>query len=157
MGPLLWKGTGSTIDIISQMLTGKFPPIPHVYFTTVDIRDLADAHFAALEKGKNCELYAACDKTFSLQDLGLMIYNEYKPKGYKPRRSKMAKCLCWIGSLIDKDAKAFYEQWGVRCHVSNRKSIRELGVSYTNSETAIFEMCDSLIKLGIVPDKTKKK
>jgi nucleoside-diphosphate-sugar epimerase len=157
LGPLLMKGSGTSIDIAKDLLTGKFPPIPQVYFPIVDVRDVADSHFLALEKGKHLQRYALNCETHNLTDIGEIIYKEFHTKGYKPRRSKMGKCLMYMGSFVNKDAKAFYAQWEVRCHVKNDKSIKELGVKYTSVEDSTIEMCYSLIKLGIVEDKTKKE
>jgi nucleoside-diphosphate-sugar epimerase len=155
LGPLLMKGSGASIDIATNLLTGKFPPIPQLFVPIVDVRDVADAHFLALAKGKHLERYALNCETRNLTDLGEIIYNEFKPKGYKPRRSKMGKCLCWMASLVNRDAKMYYAQWKVRCHVKNDKSIKELGVKYISVEDSTIEMCYSLIKLGLVEDKTK--
>lgn len=156
LGPLLMKGSGASIDICKNILTAKFPSIPQVYFPIVDVRDVADAHFAAIEKGKHLERYALNCETHNLSDIGEIIYQEFQPKGYKPRRSKMGKCMIYIGSLVDKDAKSMYAQWEVRCHVKNDKSIKELGIKYISVEESTIEMCNSLIKFGIVEDKTKK-
>jgi nucleoside-diphosphate-sugar epimerase len=151
------KGSGASIDICKDLLTGKFPPIPQVFFPIVDVRDVADAHFSALEKGKHLERYALNADTHNFSDLGDAVYKEFHDKGYKPRHNSMSKCLCYIGSMINKDAKMFYAQWDVRCHVKNDKSRKELGQKYIGLEDSMVDMCYSLIKLGIVEDKTAKK
>jgi nucleoside-diphosphate-sugar epimerase len=156
LGPLLMKGSGTSIDICKDLLTGKFPPIPNVFFPIVDVRDVADAHFAALEKGKHLERYALNGDTHNFSDLGDVVYKEFHDKGFKPRHSSMGKCLCYIGSFFDKDAKMFYAQWDVRCHVMNDKSRKELGMKYIALDATMVEMCYSLIKLGMVVPKEDK-
>ena len=48
-GPLLSKDIdGASANLIIKMITGKFPAIPNVYFTVVDVRDVAKLHVQSL-------------------------------------------------------------------------------------------------------------
>ena len=51
MGKLLSKSDGTSEKVFRDILTGAMMSIPQVYFPCVDVQDVADAHFLALEKG----------------------------------------------------------------------------------------------------------
>ena len=49
-GPLLSNDTkGASADLMIRIMTGKFPAIPAIYFTVVDVRDIAMLHVKALK------------------------------------------------------------------------------------------------------------
>ena len=48
-GPLLSSDmNGISANLISKMITGKFPALPDIYFTVVDVRDVAKIHVQSL-------------------------------------------------------------------------------------------------------------
>ena len=48
-GPLLSNDIeGISANLITKMITGKFPALPDIYFTVVDVRDVAKLHVQAL-------------------------------------------------------------------------------------------------------------
>lgn len=48
LGPLLDDDPGTSVAVIQRLLTGKMPMIPNLILPYVDVRDVADAHVAAL-------------------------------------------------------------------------------------------------------------
>ena len=49
-GPLLSKDIdGASATLINNMIKGKFPALPQIYFTVVDVRDVAKIHVKSLE------------------------------------------------------------------------------------------------------------
>tara|TARA_Y100001978_G_C23681099_1_gene429064 strand:- start:606 stop:1607 length:1002 start_codon:yes stop_codon:yes gene_type:complete len=52
-GPLLNEHyEGASVNLIRKMITGKFPALPEIHFTVVDVRDVAKLHVQALKKDK---------------------------------------------------------------------------------------------------------
>ena len=50
-GPLLSNDLeGVSASLIIKMITGKFPALPDIYFTVVDVRDIAKLHVQSLRK-----------------------------------------------------------------------------------------------------------
>ena len=48
-GPLLSNDIeGISASLITKMMTGKFPALPDIYFTVVDVRDIANLHVQSL-------------------------------------------------------------------------------------------------------------
>ena len=49
-GPLLSKDIeGISASLITKLITGKFPALPDIYFTVVDVRDVAKLHVQSLK------------------------------------------------------------------------------------------------------------
>lgn len=61
-------------------------------------------------------------------------------------------------SCCAKDLRSFVAVWNKKCPISNKKSIKMLGLKgYKPLEKSLVEMGYALIKLGNIPDKTKEK
>ncbi len=53
-GPLLSNDIeGISANLITKMITGKFPALPDIYFTVVDVRDVAKLHVQSLTNQKS--------------------------------------------------------------------------------------------------------
>ena len=64
----------------------------------------------------------------------------------------MPKFLAWLLKPISKDVQMVYKVWGVRWGVDNSRS-KELGVEYRPVEESLYDMVESLIKQGYIPEK----
>jgi hypothetical protein len=62
-----------------------------------------------------------------------------------------------IAAWIDDTAKSIIPQWDKVQRVSNRFSIEALGMEYTDHKTSIIDTAESLLNLGMIKDKRKKK
>lgn len=141
--------------MFSQIMTGKFPPLPNAYLPFVDVRDVSKAHFVALEKGKNCNRYALTEGTYTIKEMADHMAEEFKPKGYKTRTSMAPKCLVAMMSCCNKDAKTFNALWGIRCHVKNDKAKKDLGMDFRCPKQGAIDMCNTFIELEMVPPPKK--
>ena len=53
-GPLLNNDIdGISASLITKMITGKFPALPDIYFTVVDVRDIAKLHVQSLKNSES--------------------------------------------------------------------------------------------------------
>lgn len=58
------------------MMAGKIPKVPCVYFPTVDVRDVADAHVKAL-KAEGNQRYAITQGTQKMLDIANNLTSEF--------------------------------------------------------------------------------
>ncbi len=79
------EASGSSIDLIKQLMMGDFPMLPNVYIAVCDVRDAARAHVVAMtldEAVNNRHLIANVTDTRPMRDWALILQNEFKPKNY---------------------------------------------------------------------------
>ena len=111
-GPYAFPGDSYTVNIvIRDILSGKYPALPHVNLPSVDVRDVARAHLAAMEKpeaaGKRFILY---NKSIWVRDVAELISAEFAPMGYKIPLRNFPKFLMWALKWFDAETKMMY-QW----------------------------------------------
>ncbi len=81
-GPLLSKKFyGASISLILNMIRGKYPALPDVYFTVVDVRDVSKLHIDSLEntESNNKRVIATSKNGISF----LAISNMLRDLGYE--------------------------------------------------------------------------
>ncbi len=81
-GPVLSNDIdGASAELISKMIKGKFPALPDVFFTVVDVRDVAKLHVESL-RNKNSDskrIIATSRKGINIME----ISNILRKNGYK--------------------------------------------------------------------------
>tara|TARA_B100000700_G_C14903338_1_gene788475 strand:- start:88 stop:1110 length:1023 start_codon:yes stop_codon:yes gene_type:complete len=91
-GPLLSNDIeGISASLITKMITGKFPALPDIYFTVVDVRDIAKLHVQSLKnKGSDYKrIIATSQKGIPF----LEISNILRELGFKKSPKKLIPTL----------------------------------------------------------------
>ena len=149
-GPLLSRASGEgTVLVCSDLLNNKM--FPNICFGVIDVRDVAAAHIAAMEKPEAVgNRYILVCETLIMKDLAQMVSQEFKPQGYKISLRQIPKIGVWMGKWFDSTAKAIYPGVGKVFHWNSERMKGELGIQPRPVKETILDLCYSLIDLGIV-------
>ena len=150
-GPLLSASSGEgSKEFCQRLLNGKFPAIPDVSSPIVDVRDVAAAHIAAMEKSEAAgNRYILSNRTLHFKEIAQIIANEFQPQGYKIPTKNLPKVVLWVGKFFDSGIKQIYPLLGKSAQLSNERMVNELGVTPRPVEESIIETCYSLIEMGL--------
>ena len=91
-GPLLSNEIkGASVNLIANMISGKFPALPEIFFTIVDVRDIAKLHVNTLsnKKSDNKRILATSENGVSFLDISQILRNigfEKSPKNIIPNK-----------------------------------------------------------------------
>ncbi len=148
-GPAHDRTIETSGDIISLMLRGRAPLVPRVGVAIVDVRDIAAAHVAALEKpgivGRRCIL---ASEGMSLLDIGRILAEEFPDRRFLPR-GELPDFLVRIAGLFDATARNASAEIGVVPQFSNAIARETLGIRFRPAREALVAMAKSLITLGM--------
>ena len=75
-GPLLSNDLeGISASLVTKMITGKFPALPNIYFTVVDVRDVANLHVKSLTNHKTDQkrIIASSDKGIPFLEISQIL------------------------------------------------------------------------------------
>jgi dihydroflavonol-4-reductase len=157
LGPSLVSTDFTSAYLIVQLMINKVPGIPKIIFPIVDVRDVAQAHLAALEKGEIADgkRYPCTTGEMWFCDIADTLRKEFAKFGYKITKKKLYYCTAKFVSFFNKEVKGIMPFWNQPYTVKNDKAIVELGVRFNTKEDAVLQMAYSLIQHGVVPDKRK--
>ena len=91
-GPLISNEIrGASVNLVANMISGKFPALPEIFFTIVDVRDIAKLHVDSLrnEKSDNKRILATSKNGIAFSDISKLLRNlgfEKSPKNIIPNQ-----------------------------------------------------------------------
>ena len=143
--------------IFSKMiLSGKLSSTPNFSMGFVHVKDVAKLHILAMESDEaNGKRYICSGEDRQIPNMAKVIYDEYRPRGYKISKKKMGGFMIWLGSLFDAQMKMMKEFLDRPVVLDNSKSRKELGISYIGFKEMNIETCEWLLTSGNV--KRSKK
>ena len=151
-GPLLSANSGEgSKEMCERILGNKMPALPDISFSVVDVRDVAAAHVAAMEKSEAAgNRYILSNKLVHMRESAQIIGTEFRPQGYKVPSKGMPKPLVWVGKLFVPSLRGVYSALGKKIQYSNERMVSDLGVTPRPVEESIIDLCYSLVELGLV-------
>ena len=152
MGPLLSPATESeSITFMRNMLSGKFASgAPDLKFALVDVRDVADAHVAGLEKPEAKGRYILVNKVLSVLEMAHIIERLFPGRFKLPRKTAPKFLLMLVGRLFGLTPRYVKNNVGHELAFDHRRSLSELGIRYTPVEKTLHDMVISLQELGLI-------
>lgn len=145
--------TSESFSLIKQLGDGTMKMgVPDYKVGVVDVRDVAEAHMAAGFMPSAAGRYINSGYNTSFPELAKILRSHFSD-AYPFPKGTLPKAFVWlVGPLLDKSMtrKLIARNTGVPFGVDNRKSIRELGITYRPLATSLIEMFQQLIDHEIV-------
>ena len=134
-------------------MTGKFPMAPKMSIPTVDVRDVAFAHVAAIEKGKDGNRYILSEyEGQSFLTLASTLKREFSGSSYQLPTREAPRWVVWLMSILDRRLEQSLPTYGHSFCFDNTRSKDELGVKYRDLSQSIVEMANNLIDINYIKD-----
>eukprot|EP00731_Ephydatia_muelleri_P035639 Em0144g9a len=151
IGPLLTTtGGDASIQSILQLFI-KPVGVPNVNWPLVDVRDVAAAHIAAMEKkeaaGNRCVLVV---KNISYTKMADIVFREFFPLGYRTCTMPLPDFAMWLAKWFDDGVKWLYPALGKHNQYNTDMMRNVLGITPRSVNETIIDTCYSLIELGMV-------
>ena len=147
MGPQLGNDLdGASTQIISQVISGKFPMIPSISFPYIDVRDVAKLHLKAMvtPEANGKRFIAAHANPTWMYDIAETLYNS----GYKKVKLKKApSILLKIIGLIDKRTKGLVPMLDKYVLIDNSQTINILKWAPMPLDQAFIEHAKSITEI----------
>ena len=157
-GPVLGPDYSASILIVQRMMDGAMPGAPRLYFGIVDVRDVADLHIRAMTHpaAKGERFLAVAGDSMSMLEIAKVLKNRM---GAYAKRVPSREVPNWMVRLIaikDPAAKQLLPELGKKKNATNEKAKRLLGWTPRSNEEAIVATAESLVRLGLLKDSSKK-
>ncbi|MFT7307426.1 MAG: dihydroflavonol-4-reductase [Candidatus Azotimanducaceae bacterium] len=150
LGPALEADYGSSLEAIYVLMKGKYPMIPHMGFSIVDVRDVANLHRIGFEHPEAAGQRLLCSNGFRwFKAVSACLSDEF-PRYDKKLPSKelpdfVIKILALFDPVMAFTAKSLGMQVDYDCTPA-----KALGWNPRSPEDAIKAGAKSLIDLGVV-------
>lgn len=153
IGPALDKDASISLQMVSGLLNGSTPAMPSNGFSIVDVRDVTALHLAALENPESIgQRYLATAEYVPFPEVGNIL------RAAHPEWNVTSKTVPdWIIKLIASfggPARQIINDIGNEKVFDGSKGERLLGRKFIPARDSILATADSVIRLGLVKQKT---
>jgi dihydroflavonol-4-reductase len=152
MGPLLdGSNLGTSGSTIKAYLDGSYPGTARFAWSIVDVRDVAEAHLAAMTNPKAVgNRYLCTNGSLWASEIAQDLDQNFANRGYKVNTHQLPNWQVKLYARIDKSASSIVDILDVEYTFSNQKIKDDLGIEFRSTKDAVLAMGESLIALGIV-------
>lgn len=151
LGPLLDEDPGTSALIIKRMLDGSMPAAPAFYFTTIDARDVAAVHVAAMtDTSAGGKRFPTGGAAMSMMDFANVLREALPQYRRKLPRFRAPNWLVRLIALRDRDLRDNLGELGVIKRVDASAAKALLGRPFISEREAILATADGLIKERLV-------
>lgn len=148
LGPALESDYGTSLQLIVEMLKGKYPVVPQIGFEAVDVRDIASLHRLAYESpdavGKR---FIGTNGWVMFKEVAQILKEAYPDSKVSTR--ELPVFLSNILSYIVKDMEMVKGEGGKTKKADNSAAM-SLGWRPHSIKDAVVSGAESLIELGVV-------
>ncbi len=147
LGPAMSGDVSASLELVTQPMLNKVPAFPKLTFGIVDVRDVALAHVAAMEKPEAAgQRFLVGDKILSFVQIGEILREAYPDR--KLPKGELPSWLVRFLTLVNPTLKQIVPELEKERSFSNEKSKRVLGLDYIPAKEAVLASTNSLIDLG---------
>jgi nucleoside-diphosphate-sugar epimerase len=150
LGPLLDDDPGTSAALVLRLLDGTIPMTPRIYFTVIDVRDVAEAHVAAMtSRAAGGHRFPMGMGTLSLHDISGVVRHALPQFARKIPRLQAPDWLVRVTAMFDRDMRGNIGELGVMRPTDPSEVVKLLGHPLISAEDAIVATAKSLVEQGL--------
>ena len=145
----------SSLTLVRRLLGGELPAVANVGLQLCDIRDVAEAHAAAMTAPAAAgQRYIIYSGSVTLPELAALLAAEYGPRGYAVPTRRAPRWLLSVMALFDAEVRGVVANVDKQKLYDAGKAERDLGLRPRAWQDAVRATADSLIAAGHVKPRT---
>ncbi|MCC4299298.1 NAD-dependent epimerase/dehydratase family protein [Aurantimonas coralicida] len=153
LGPLLGAGAaggeGTSAALIRTVMEGRMPVVPDLAFALADVRDVADAHLAAMTTpSASRRRFALSSGTLSLIEIGKVVGEACPGEARRLPRWTLPDRVVRLTAILSPQARAAVPELGRRKSLDTTPARDILGLSARSPEDAVAAMAQSIAQLA---------
>jgi len=151
VGPLLDSDPGTSGAIFQRMLRGEVPVAPHLYLHSVDVRDLADMHVAALtDPAAVGARTIASFEAYSIMQMATCLKNAFPEYSKKVPKFQAPDWVIRLVALFDADVRGSLKELGYNPILDEAPGRALLGRTPIALADSYIETAQSLIDRDLI-------
>ncbi len=147
LGPLLNKDPGTSGALVLRLLKGSIPAAPRFTFSMVDVRDVAEIHLAAMEKGEaGGKRFASASDNLSIMQMARVMKAAFPQYQSKLPKFEMPNWIVRIYALFDSDVRSNIGELGLVRLIDASAARKLLGHDFISSKDALIATTKTIIE-----------
>lgn len=151
LGPVLTEQHLRTSPaILFELMRGKWPGVPDLYFQVVDVRDLAKIHVLALDKAKPAPRYIATSSPMALREMAAALREKFP--GAKVPKLPLPDFMMYATAIFEPRLTfAFLRRnLGAAPVFDNALAKSDLGLTFRPPVESVLDTGSSIVERGFL-------
>ncbi|MEF2551413.1 NAD-dependent epimerase/dehydratase family protein [Aurantimonas sp. A2-1-M11] len=149
LGPLSGPALGTSAALVAAMMRGRMLAVPDLAFALADVRDVAEAHLAAMTvSAASGRRFALSSGTLTLREIGQAVAKVCPTGSRSLPRWRLPNAVVRVAAMISPQARAALPELGRRKRLDTGPARDILGLRFRDPEEAIGAMARSLVSVG---------
>lgn len=138
-------------EVVRKLMKREMPGCPDIGWAVVDVRDVADAHLAAMTtKEADGNRFVVAIEHASMRDIATILAEAFAGRGYKIPTRPLPDWTLKAVAIFDKTAKLAVQELGRRQDMSSDQARKLLGWQPRSLKDMVVSMGESMIEHGVV-------
>jgi dihydroflavonol-4-reductase len=154
LGPLLSRDWGTSGEMVKRILDHQVPAIPNISFATVDVRDVASAHLAAMVNPNAAgQRFICAEGNHSMMELAQILKDHYRERGFNVPTRRLPSLVLRAMAIFDSTVRLALNDLDNPVNVDNTKIRTVLEWHPRGLLEMTTSMADSMIEYAVVRAK----
>lgn len=150
-GPLIDSDPGTSAALLLRLFKGSVPAAPRLTFSIVDVRDVAEAHLAAMRSPTaGGQRHILSEREMSILEIARTLASAYPERAGKLPKFEVPDLLVRLAGLFDRQIGDNAAEIGNRRAVDGSSGRHLLDHPYHPAPDTLAATAESLIRLGLV-------
>jgi dihydroflavonol-4-reductase len=151
LGPVLDDAYAVSGETVKKLLGRELPAVPDISFACVDVRDVADAHVAAMTVPEAAgKRFLCAGEQASFLVIARIVHDHFAPRGYRVPTRRLPTFTLRLAALWDAPVRLVLQEVGKRMDLDTSRIRNVLGFRPRSLEEMVVSMGESLIAHGVV-------
>lgn len=151
LGPVLSADFSTSGEVVRKLLKRELPGCPDIGWAVVDVRDVAEAHLAAMTTPAAAgQRFILAVEHAGMRDIAAILDRSFRPRGYRVPTRKVPAWMLRLVSVWDRTARLAVQELGKRQDLSNQRARDVLGWRPRTLEDMVVAMGESMIEHHVV-------
>jgi nucleoside-diphosphate-sugar epimerase len=157
-GPVLGPDYSTSILLVQRLMDGAVPGCPKLSFGVVDVRDVVDLHLRAMTHpaAKGERFLAVAGEFLWMRDIAQVLKERMGADARRVPTRELPNWMVRLASLRDPAIKLILPELGKRKNATNQKARQLLGWTPRSNEEAITSTAESLVRLALLKDSSRR-
>lgn len=150
VGPVLGREVSGANHLVKRILDGAMPGYPDVHVPVVDVRDVADAHIAAMtaDGAAGQRFLVAGDPPIALERIGAILREHLGAAAGKVPTRRIPSVVVRVAGLFSAESRAVAADLGYVKRISIDRARHVLGLRPRSAEEAVVAAGASMVATG---------
>ena len=151
LGPLLDTNARTSGVLVDALMKATMPGVARMHFNGVDVRDVAEAHLAAMTTPEAAGKRFICvGQAFWMQEIALVLKKKFDTHGFNIKSNEFPNWLVHFVAIFKEEVRATLDSLDIEMQMDTSRIQNVLNLEFRDLEEMTISMADSMIELGML-------